>query len=204
MAGQFLSEDFLLQTETARTLYHEYAKVMPIYDYHCHLPADKIAADHNFDNLTQIWLYGDHYKWRAMRANGIDEKYITGDASDYEKFRKWAQTVPYTLRNPLYHWTHMELKDPFGIEDKLLNPDTAEEIYKTCSHMLKTPEFSVRNIIRKANVKLLCTTEGPLDSLEHHKQIRDEGFEVKVYAAFRPDKGLALSLIHISEPTRPY
>jgi len=192
MAGQFLSEDFLLQTETARTLYHEYAKVMPIYDYHCHLPADKIAADHNFDNLTQIWLYGDHYKWRAMRANGIDEKYITGDASDYEKFRKWAQTVPYTLRNPLYHWTHMELKDPFGIEDKLLNPDTAEEIYKTCSHMLKTPEFSVRNIIRKANVKLLCTTEGPLDSLEHHKQIRDEGFEVKVYAAFRPDKGLAV------------
>ena len=192
MAGQFLSEDFLLQTETARTLYHEYAEVMPIYDYHCHLPADKIAADHKFDNLTQIWLYGDHYKWRAMRANGIDEKYITGDASDYEKFRKWAQTVPYTLRNPLYHWTHMELKDPFGIEDKLLNPDTAEEIYKTCSHMLKTPEFSVRNIIRKANVKLLCTTEGPLDSLEHHKQIRDEGFEVKVYAAFRPDKGLAV------------
>jgi glucuronate isomerase len=192
MAGQFLSEDFLLQTDTARTLYHEYAKVMPVYDYHCHLPADKIAADHNFDNLTQIWLYGDHYKWRAMRANGIDEKYITGDASDYDKFLKWAQTVPYTLRNPLYHWTHMELKDPFGIKEKLLNPDAAEEIYKTCSRMLQTPEFSVRNIIRKANVKLLCTTEGPLDSLEHHKQIRDEGFEVKVCAAFRPDKGLAV------------
>ncbi len=192
MAGQFLSDDFLLQTETARTLYHDYAKVMPVYDYHCHLPADKIAADHQFDNLTRIWLYGDHYKWRAMRASGIDERYITGDASDYEKFLKWAQTVPCTLRNPLYHWTHMELKTPFGIKDKLLNPDTAEEIYQTCSQMLKTPQFSVRNIIRKANVKLLCTTEGPLDTLEHHKRIRDEDFEVKVYAAFRPDKSLAV------------
>ena len=191
MAARFLSEDFLLQTDTARTLYHEYAKVMPVYDYHCHLPADKIAADHQFDNLTRIWLYGDHYKWRAMRASGIDEKYITGGASDYEKFQKWAQTVPYTLRNPLYHWTHMELKTPFGIKDKLLNPDTAEEIYKTCSRMLTTSEFSVRNIIRKANVKLLCTTEGPLDTLQYHKQIRDEGFEVKVYAAFRPDRALA-------------
>lgn len=191
MVGQFLSEDFLLQTETAKTLYHDYAKVMPVYDYHCHLPTDKIAADHNFENLTQIWLYGDHYKWRAMRANGINEKYITGDANDHDKFLKWAQTVPYTLRNPLYHWTHMELKIPFGIKDKLLNPDTAEEIYQTCGQMLKTPQFSVRNIIRKANVKLLCTTEGPLDSLEHHKQIREDGFEVKVYAAFRPDRALA-------------
>ena len=116
VAGQFLTEDFLLQTKAAKTLYHEYAKVMPIYDYHCHLSADKIATDHQFDNLTQIWLYGDHYKWRAMRANGIDEKYITADASDYEKFQKWSQTVPYTLRNPLYHWTHMELKNPFGIK----------------------------------------------------------------------------------------
>ena len=192
MAAKFLTEDFLLQTKTARTLYHEHAKKMPIYDYHCHLPADQIAADHRFDNLTKAWLYGDHYKWRAMRANGVSERYCTGDASDYEKFEKWAQTVPYTLRNPLYHWTHMELKNPFGIEDKLLNPDTAREIYETCSEMLKTPEFGVRNILRRMNVKLVCTTEGPLDSLEHHKKIRYDGFEIKVYAAFRPDKGLAV------------
>jgi len=189
---QFLSEDFLLQTETARILYHEHAEKMPIYDYHCHLRADQIAADHQFDNLTQIWLYGDHYKWRAMRANGIAEKYITGDAGDYEKFEKWAETVPYTIRNPLYHWTHLELKNPFGIKGKLLNPNTTKEIYDTCNEMLRTPEFSVRNIIRTMNVKLLCTTEGPLDSLEHHRKIRDDGFETKVYAAFRPDKGLAV------------
>jgi len=202
MAAQFLSEDFLLQTETARILYHEHAEKMPIYDYHCHLRAEEIAADlprrgagtagHQFDNLTQIWLYGDHYKWRAMRANGIAEKYITGDAGDYEKFEKWAETVPYTIRNPLYHWTHLELKNPFGIKGKLLNPNTAKEIYDTCNEMLRTPEFSVRNIIRTMNVKLLCTTEGPLDSLEHHRKIRDDGFETKVYAAFRPDKGLAV------------
>jgi len=189
---QFLSEDFLLQTETARILYHEHAEKMPIYDYHCHLCADQIAADHQFDNLTQILLYGDHYKWRAMRANGIAEKYITGDAGDYEKFEKWAETVPYTIRNPLYHWTHLELKNPFGIKGKLLNPNTTKEIYDTCNEMLRTPEFSVRNIIRTMNVKLLCTTEGPLDSLEHHRKIRDDGFETKVYAAFRPDKGLAV------------
>jgi len=189
---QFLSEDFLLQTETARILYHEHAEKMPIYDYHCHLCADQIAADHQFDNLTQIWLYGDHYKWRAMRANGIAEKYITGDAGDYEKFEKWAETVPYTIRNPLYHWTHLELKNPFGIKGKLLNPNTAKEIYDTCNEMLRTPQFSVRNLLRKMNVKLICTTEGPLDSLEHHRKIRDDGFETKVYAAFRPDKGLAI------------
>jgi len=130
---QFLSEDFLLQTETARILYHEHAEKMPIYDYHCHLRADQIAADHQFNNLTQILLYGDHYKWRAMRANGIAEKYITGDAGNYEKFEKWAETVPYTIRNPLYHWTHLELKNPFGIKGKLLNPNTAKEIYDTCN-----------------------------------------------------------------------
>jgi len=202
MSAQFLTEDFLLQTETARILYHEHAEKMTIYDYHCHLRAEEIAADlprrgagtagHQFDNLTQIWLYGDHYKWRAMRANGIAEKYITGDAGDYEKFEKWAETVPYTIRNPLYHWTHLELKNPFGIKGKLLNPNTAKEIYDTCNEMLRTPEFSVRNIIRTMNVKLLCTTEGPLDSLEHHRKIRDDGFETKVYAAFRPDKGLAV------------
>jgi glucuronate isomerase len=192
MVKQFLTEDFLLQTETARNLYHEYAEKMPIYDYHCHLPADQIAADHRFENLTQAWLYGDHYKWRAMRANGTAEKYITGNADDYEKFEKWAQTVPYCIRNPLYHWTHLELKHPFGIKDKVLGPETAKEIYETCSEMLRTPEFSVRNIMRKANVKLVCTTEGPLDSLEYHKKIRADRFEIKVHTAFRPDKAMAV------------
>lgn len=136
MAGKmkyFLTEDFLLQTKTAKYLYHEHAAKIPIYDYHCHLPAADIAQDRCFENLAQAWLYGDHYKWRAARANGIAEKYITGDATDYEKFEKWAETVPYTLRNPLYHWTHLELKRYFGISDKLLNADTAKEIYQTCS-----------------------------------------------------------------------
>jgi len=190
--SEFITEDFLLQTKTARILYHEHAKRMPIYDYHCHLPADFIASDHKFDNLTQAWLYGDHYKWRAMRANGVPEHYITGDANDFEKFERWAQTVPYCLRNPLYHWTHLELKNPFGIKDKLLGPDNAKEIYETCSEMLRTPQFSVRNIMRKMNVKLLCTTEGPLDMLEHHKTIRSDGFEIKVHAAFRPDRAMAV------------
>ncbi|MGD8501807.1 MAG: glucuronate isomerase [Phycisphaerales bacterium] len=190
--AEFITEDFLLQTRTAKILYHEHAKRMPIYDYHCHLPADLIAADHRFGNLTQAWLYGDHYKWRAMRANGVAERYITGNATDYEKFEKWAQTVPCCLRNPLYHWTHLELKNPFGVRDKLLGPDTAREIYEACSQMLRTPQFSVRNIMRKMNVKLVCTTEGPLDSLEHHRKIREDGFEIKVHTAFRPDKAMAV------------
>ncbi|MHC4537199.1 MAG: glucuronate isomerase [Planctomycetota bacterium] len=192
MAQQFLTENFLLQTETARNLYHEHAEKMPIYDYHCHLPAYQIAHDHRFENLTQAWLYGDHYKWRAMRTNGIEEQYITGNADDYEKFEKWAQTVPYCIRNPLYHWTALELKNIFGIKDRLLGPETAREIYETCSEMLRTPEFSVRNIMRKANVKLVCTTEGPLDSLEHHKKIRADHFGIKVHTAFRPDKAMAV------------
>ncbi|MHC4104486.1 MAG: glucuronate isomerase [Planctomycetota bacterium] len=190
--AEFITEDFLLETKTAKTLYHEHAEKMPIYDYHCHLPANQIATDHRFGNLTQIWLYGDHYKWRAMRGNGIAEKYITGDASDYQKFEKWAQTVPYTLRNPLYHWTHLELKRYFDIGDKLLNPDTAKKIYERCNEMLRTPEFSCRNLIQKANVKLLCTTEDPLDSLEHHKRIRNDYFEIAVHTAFRPDKAMAV------------
>lgn len=192
ISTEFILEDFLLQTKTAGILYHEYAEKMPIYDYHCHLPAEVIAADQRFDNLTQIWLAGDHYKWRAMRTNGIDEKYITGDTADYEKFEKWAKTVPYTLRNPLYHWTHLELKRCFGIGDKLLGGDTAKEIYDTCSAMLKSPQFSVRNIMRKMNVKLVCTTEDPLDSLEHHTKIRKDGFEIKIHAAFRPDRTMAV------------
>jgi len=192
MAAKFITEDFLLQTKAARTLYHEHAAKMPIYDYHCHLPAEQIADNHQFENLTQIWLYGDHYKWRAMRTNGVDERYCTGDASDYEKFEAWARTVPYCLRNPLYHWTHMELKNPFGIDNKLLGPNTAREIYDRCNELLQSPDFSVRGLLRKFNVKLICTTEGPLDNLEHHKKIAHDGFEVKVYAAFRPDKALAV------------
>jgi glucuronate isomerase len=195
MMADFLTEDFLLQTETARLLYHNHAAKMPIYDYHCHIAPQQIAEDKRFENLTQIWLYGDHYKWRAMRTNGVNEKYITGDASDYEKFKKWAQTVPYTLRNPLYHWTHLELKKPFGITGKLLNADTAKEIYEKCSSMLKTDEFSCRNIIRKANVKVICTTDDPIDSLEHHQKIKSDGFEVSVYPTWRPDKGMAVENI---------
>ena len=189
--AEFINEDFLLQTQTARVLYHEHAAKMPIYDYHCHLPADKIAADHRFENLTQAWLAGDHYKWRAMRANGTAENYITGDASEYEKFQKWSETVPYCPGNPLYHWTHLELKRYFGI-NKLLGPDTAEEIYKTCSQMLRTPDFSVRNLLGKMNVKLVCTTEDPLDTLSHHKKIRSDGLEIKVHTAFRPDRAMAV------------
>lgn len=185
----FLDKDFLLQTETAKQLYHEFAKEMPIIDYHNHLLPEQIANDVNFENLTQVWLYGDHYKWRAMRSNGVNEKYCTGDASDYEKFEQWAATVPYTLRNPLYHWTHLELQRYFNV-DKILSPDTAREIYDHCSAKLKTPEYSVRNLLRKMNVKVLCTTDDPTDSLEHHKKIKEDGFEIKVLPAFRPDKAM--------------
>ena len=185
----FLDKDFLLQTEIAKQLYHEFAKEMPIIDYHNHLIPEQIANDVNFENLTQVWLYGDHYKWRAMRSNGVNEKYCTGDASDYEKFEQWAATVPYTLRNPLYHWTHLELQRYFNV-DKILSPDTAREIYDHCSAKLKTPEYSVRNLLRKMNVKVLCTTDDPTDSLEHHKKIKEDGFEIKVLPAFRPDKAM--------------
>ena len=185
----FLDKDFLLQTDTAKQLYHQFAKEMPIIDYHNHLLPEQIANDVNFENLTQIWLYGDHYKWRAMRSNGVNEKYCTGDATDYEKFEQWAATVPYTLRNPLYHWTHLELQRYFDV-DKILSPDTAKEIYDHCSAKLKTPEYSVRNLLRKMNVKVLCTTDDPIDSLEHHKKIKVDGFEIKVLPAFRPDKAM--------------
>jgi glucuronate isomerase len=189
----FLSEDFLLHTETAKILYREFARDMPILDYHCHLPVEDIAGDRNFDNLTQIWLNGDHYKWRAMRANGIAERFITGAATDYEKFETWAATVPKTLRNPLYLWTHLELKRCFGISDKILNPDTAGEIYETCTEMLQTEEFSTRNILRQMNVKLLCTTDDPVDDLAHHLELsRDQSFEITVLPAFRPDKAMAV------------
>ncbi|KAA3437023.1 glucuronate isomerase [Rufibacter hautae] len=187
----FLDDNFLLQTKTAQTLYHEHAKNMPIIDYHCHLNPEDIANDRSFQNLTQIWLEGDHYKWRAMRTNGIPERFCTGNADDYEKFEKWAQTVPYTMRNPLYHWTHMELKRPFGIE-KVLNPDSAREIYNAATGMLQTPEFSVRGILKKMNLVTICTTDDPIDSLEHHQKIAADDFGIKVLPTFRPDKAMAI------------
>ena len=186
---KFLDENFLLQSETAQQLYHGFAKQMPIIDYHNHLPADQIANDINFENLSQVWLYGDHYKWRAMRANGINEKYCTGNATDYEKIEQWAATVPYTLRNPLYHWTHLELQRYFNI-DTILSPETCKEIFDECTAKLKTKEYSVKNLLRKMNVKVLCTTDDPTDTLEHHKKIKAEGFEIKVLPAFRPDKAM--------------
>ena len=189
----FLSEDFLLQTETARVLYHDFAETMPIFDYHCHLPVREIAENKKFENLTQIWLKGDHYKWRAMRANGIDERLVTGNATDLEKFQAWAATVPKTLRNPLYHWTHLELKRYFGISGKLLGPETAKEIYATCSEMLQSGDFSTRRILQRMNVKVVCTTDDPTDRLEHHLRIKeDRTFPVKVLPAFRPDKALGV------------
>ncbi|MDB5007198.1 MAG: Uronate isomerase [Mucilaginibacter sp.] len=185
----FLKEDFLLETKTARQLYFEYAVGLPIIDYHCHLPPNEIAADINFDNLTQIWLLGDHYKWRAMRANGINEAFITGNKSDWEKFEAWAATVPYTLRNPLYHWTHLELQRYFDIHE-LLSPATAKKIYNECNQKLQSPEYSVRNLIKKMNVEVVCTTDDPLDDLSHHQNIKQDGYSVKVLPAFRPDNAM--------------
>lgn len=186
---QFLDHNFLLQTPSAERLYHEYAAQLPIIDYHCHISPKEIADDKQFENMTQIWLAGDHYKWRGMRTNGIAEKYITGDASDWEKFEKWAETVPFTLRNPLYHWTHLELQKPFGI-DTLLNGKTAKGIWEQCNKMLNTKEFSCRNLIKKAKVEVICTTDDPIDTLEWHQKIKTDGFEVKVLPSWRPDKAM--------------
>ena len=186
---KFLNKNFLLETETAQKLYHDYSKQMPIIDYHCHLPPDQIAADLNFANLTQVWLYGDHYKWRAMRANGVNEDFITGKKTDFEKFEKWAATVPYTLRNPLYHWTHLELQRYFDV-DVVLSAKNAKEVYDECTAKLQTPEYSTRNLMRKMNVKVVCTTDDPIDSLEHHQKIKNDGFEIKVLPTFRPDKAM--------------
>lgn len=186
---KFLDEHFLLENKTAQRLYHEFAKEMPIIDYHCHLPPDQIAEDINFQNLTQVWLYGDHYKWRAMRTNGVEESYCTGNASDYDKFEQWAATVPYTLRNPLFHWTHLELLRYFDVKE-ILSPSTARKIYDECTAKLQTREYSVRNMLRMMNVKVVCTTDDPVDGLEHHKAISDDGFEVKILPAYRPDKAM--------------
>ncbi|WP_255518142.1 glucuronate isomerase [Fulvivirga sp. M361] len=186
---QFIGADFLLENEIAEELYHEHASQMPIIDYHCHLSPEDLANDRQFKTLTEIWLEGDHYKWRAMRANGIEEKFITGNASDEDKFYKWADTVPFTLRNPLYHWTHLELRRYFGIND-ILNADTARAIYTEATSKLNTKEFSSRNILRKMNVEVVCTTDDPIDSLEHHIKLKKE-FEIKVLPTFRPDKAYA-------------
>ena len=190
----FNDENFLLDTDAAQRLYHEYAEGLPIIDYHCHLIPEYVASDHKFPNLSKVWLEGDHYKWRAMRTNGVDERYCTGkDTTDWEKFEKWAETVPYTMRNPLYHWTHLELKTAFGV-DKLLSPATAREIYDHCTAMLQTPERTARGLMRHYNVETVCTTDDPVDSLEYHKQVKDDGFEIKMLPTWRPDKAMAVEV----------
>ena len=181
----FIHEDFVLNNKTAVKLYHQYAENQPIIDFHCHLSPSMISDDRQFENLTQAWLEGDHYKWRAMRTNGINEEYCTGKASDHDKFMKWAETVPYTAGNPLYHWTHLELARYFGIFT-LLSPATAEETYSKASSLLRDKKFSTRRMIRKMNVEIICTTDDPADNLEYHKKMK-ESFEIKVLPAFRPD-----------------
>lgn len=192
MPKPFIDSDFLLQSTPARELYHQYAVHQPIIDYHCHLPPDQIAEDINFRNLTHVWLDGDHYKWRALRTCGVDESYITGEKSDKEKFLKWAETVPKTLRNPLYHWTHMELKNTFGITE-FLNEKTAESIWEECNDMLQQPEFSTRSLIKKNKVEVVATTDDPTDNLEHHQSFKNEyETDFKMVPTFRPDRGMQI------------
>jgi glucuronate isomerase len=186
---KFLDKNFLLNNPTAQELYHNYARPMPILDYHCHLSPKEIAEDKIFENISQAWLNGDHYKWRAMRINGADEKFVTGNGSDEEKFQKWAETVPYTVRNPLYHWTHLELQRYFGLSE-ILNGAAAKKVYEACNEKIKTPEYSVRNLLRKMHVKTVCTTDDPTDSLEYHRQLKQENFEIPVLPAFRPDAAM--------------
>lgn len=185
----FLTEDFLLLSDTAKTLYHDYAKLQPIIDYHCHLIPEEVATNKQFKNITEIWLKGDHYKWRAMRSLGVNENLITGDATDYEKFKAWAACVPKLIGNPLYHWTHLELRRPFGIFDRVLNEETADSIWNEVNEKLKTPEFFAWGIIKQMNVKVICTTDDPIDSLEHHKTLRNQNeISFNMYPTFRPDK----------------
>ena len=185
---KFLDRDFLLETETAKKLFHNFAEAMPIIDYHCHINPKEIAEDKKYKNITQVWLYGDHYKWRAMRSCGVEERYITGGASDYEKFEKWAETLPLLIGNPLYHWTYLELKKYFGY-DGTLGKKTAKQVWDLCNEKLK--DMSVREIIKSSNVEIICTTDDPTDLLEFHKQIaKDDSFDVKVLPAFRPDKAI--------------
>ena len=188
----FMDEDFLLQTEVAKKLYHDYAAKMPVLDYHCHINPREIAEDRQFENITQVWLGGDHYKWRFMRSCGVDEKYITGDASDKEKFMKWAECLGKAIGNPLYHWSHLELQRYFGFNGALSRKN-AEEVWNLCNEKLAQPSMSVRNIIKQSNVTLICTTDDPVDSLEWHKKIaEDDSFDVAVLPAWRPDKAMNL------------
>ncbi len=195
MTTPFIDDDFLLTTSQARELYHNYAERLPVIDYHCHLSPEDICRNRQFENMTQIWLQGDHYKWRAMRTCGVPERFITGDASDREKFQHWAATVPHTLRNPLYHWTHLELRRPFGIQDRLLGPATAQGIWEECNAMLAQPDYSTRAILRQMNVEVVCTTDDPVDTLEYHVMMRnDPDLKVRVIPAFRPDRAMAVEM----------
>ena len=187
----FMDQDFLLETPTARHLFHDIAKGMPIIDYHCHLDPREICEDRRFENITQLWLGGDHYKWRLMRSFGVEERFITGHASDREKFQKWAETLALAIGNPLYHWSHMELRRYFGYEG-ILNGDTAEEVWTLCNEKLRQPEFSARNLILRSRVQVICTTDDPADSLKWHQRIKADGFPVQVLPSFRPDKALGL------------
>ncbi|HLK52915.1 MAG TPA: glucuronate isomerase, partial [Candidatus Angelobacter sp.] len=185
----FITEDFLLQSDTARYFYKKYASGQPIFDYHCHLSPKDLAENRRFHNLFEIWLEGDHYKWRAMRANGVPERYCTGDADPYQKFMAWAGTVPHTLRNPLYHWAHLELKRYFGIED-LLDENTAPAIWQYAGERLLDEDMSARGILERFRVTAVCTTDDPADSLEYHQQIQKSNFSTRVFPAFRPDRAL--------------
>ncbi|MCQ6278797.1 glucuronate isomerase [Bacillus sp. EB600] len=191
--GSFIHDNFMLNNKTAVDLYHNYAEKMPIYDYHCHLSPKEIAENLRFNTITELWLAGDHYKWRGMRANGIDERFITGDASDEEKFQAWAKTVPNTIGNALYHWTHIELKKYFGV-DELLNENNWKKVYDHCNELLKQDDYSVQGLIKRSNVKVICTTDDPTDDLQYHDQIKQiKDFDVKVLPTFRPDKGLEIN-----------
>ena len=192
MSTKFIHDNFLLENKYAEELYHNYSKNQPIIDYHNHLSPQHIAEDKMFDGITELWIYGDHYKWRAMRALGINEKFITGDASDKEKFLSWAKTVPYTMRNPLYHWTHLELARYFNVYD-LLNEKSAEKIYEQVSAKVNTKAYSTQNLLRMANAEYVCTTEDPTDTLLHHQQIIKSNLDIKVGTSFRPDKAIMIS-----------
>lgn len=192
MSTKFINDNFLLENKFSEELYHDYAKKQPIIDYHNHLLPQEILEDRVFNNLTKVWINGDHYKWRAMRTLGVNEKFITGDASDKEKFIQWAKTVPYTMRNPLYHWTHLELSRYFDIDD-LLNEKSAEKIYEVTSEKLSTSSYSCRNLLHKVNAEVVCTTEDPIDTLEHHKALKNSDFKIKVGTAFRPDKAILIA-----------
>jgi glucuronate isomerase len=191
MKKKFIHEDFLLDTKMSSRLYHTYAESLPIIDYHCHLSPAEIAGNKQFKNLTQIWLYGDHYKWRAMRTCGIDERYVTGSASDWEKFEMWARTVPCTLRNPLYHWTHLELCRPFGIDNILLSEKTAKTVWNICNKKLATAGFTTHGLLKRMNVEVVCTTDDPVDTLEYHEAYAKSGNGLTLmFPAFRPDKAM--------------